>query len=241
MAYRGIHRKPSTSVRRTIARVVVAGVAVGAPLAVAPAFASADPVNWDAIAQCESGGNWSINTGNGFYGGLQFTKGTWRAYGGTKYASTANKASRSEQIAIAEKVLRGQGIGAWPVCGRKGGSTKHYSGSNTSSSHSESHSSKSHSTKSTHKSSSHKSSHTSKSVTHKSSKTTHRKATTTSRVVRSASVKATGKTYVVRSGDTLSAIATRYQVKGGWHALATLNSGIINDPNLIFPGQRIAL
>jgi LysM repeat protein len=220
--------------------ITAAGVAGTAALLGPASAAQASSVNWDAVAQCESGGNWSINTGNGFYGGLQFTKGTWKAYGGGKYASTANKASRSEQIAIAEKVLDGQGIGAWPVCGKKGGSTKHYSGSNTSGSHSESHSSKSHSTKSTHKSSSHKSSHTSKSVTHKSSKSSQHKATT-NRVVRSASVKATGKTYVVRSGDTLSAIASRYQVKGGWHSLAQLNSGTINDPNLIFPGQRIAL
>lgn len=209
--------------------ITAAGVAGTAALLGPASAAQASSVNWDAIAQCESGGNWSINTGNGFYGGLQFTKGTWKAYGGTKYASTANKASRSEQISIAEKVLRGQGIGAWPVCGKKGGSTKHYSGSNTSGSHSES---------THHSSSTHKSSHTSKSVTHKSSKSSHK---ATSRVVRSASVKATGKTYVVRSGDTLSAIATRNNVKGGWHSLAQLNSGIINDPNLIFPGQRIAL
>jgi LysM repeat protein len=218
--------------------LTAAGVAGTAALLGPASAAQASSVNWDAIAQCESGGNWSISTGNGFYGGLQFTKGTWRAYGGTKYASTANKASRSEQIAIAEKVLHGQGIGAWPVCGKKGGSSKSYKGTNTSGSHStKSHSTKSHSTKSH----STKSSHTSKSVTHKASKTTHRKATTTSKVTRATSAKATGKTYVVRSGDTLSAIASRYQVKGGWHSLAQLNTGIINDPNLIFPGQRIAL
>jgi hypothetical protein len=216
--------------------LTAAGVAGTAALLGPASAAQASSVNWDAIAQCESGGNWSINTGNGFYGGLQFTKGTWKGYGGTKYASTANKASRSEQIAIAEKVLHGQGIGAWPVCGKKGGSSKSYKGTHTSGSHStNSHSTKSHSTKS------HKSSHTSKSVTHKSSKTTQRKATTTSKVTRATSAKATGKTYVVRSGDTLSAIASRYQVKGGWHSLAQLNSSIINDPNLIFPGQRIAL
>jgi resuscitation-promoting factor RpfA len=211
--------------------LTAAGVAGTAALLGPASAAQASSVNWDAIAQCESGGNWSINTGNGFYGGLQFTKGTWKAYGGGKYASTANKASRSEQIAIAKKVLDGQGIGAWPVCGKKGGSSKSYKGTNTSGSHS---------TKS------HKSSHKSKSVTHKSSKasshkTTSHKATTTHKVTRATSAKATGKTYVVRSGDTLSAIASRYQVKGGWHSLAKLNSGIINDPNLIFPGQRIAL
>lgn len=74
-------------------------------------------VNWDAIAQCESGGNWSINTGNGYSGGLQFTSGTWHANGG---AGSAASASREEQIRVAENVLHSQGIGAWPVCGRRG-------------------------------------------------------------------------------------------------------------------------
>jgi LysM repeat protein len=77
-------------------------------------------VNWDAVAQCESGGNWHINTGNGFYGGLQFTAGTWLAYGGGAFAARADLTSREAQITIAERVLAGQGIGAWPVCGRRG-------------------------------------------------------------------------------------------------------------------------
>jgi LysM repeat protein len=77
-------------------------------------------VNWDAIAACESGGNWSTNTGNGFSGGLQFTQGTWDAYGGGQYASSAAGASRSQQIAVAQRVLASQGIGAWPVCGSRG-------------------------------------------------------------------------------------------------------------------------
>jgi uncharacterized protein YabE (DUF348 family) len=71
---------------------------------------------WDKIAQCESGGNWSINTGNGFYGGLQFSLGTWRAYGGH---GMPNNASRSTQIAIAKKIQARQGWGAWPACTRK--------------------------------------------------------------------------------------------------------------------------
>ncbi|WP_102417727.1 transglycosylase family protein [Mycobacterium sp. 4858] len=74
-------------------------------------------VNWDAIAQCESGGNWSISTGNGFSGGLQFTPSTWRANGGN---GSPQNASREEQIRVAENVLHSQGIGAWPVCGRRG-------------------------------------------------------------------------------------------------------------------------
>src|SRR2546423_7883860 len=87
--------------------------------------AYAESVNWDAIAQCESGGNWSTNTGNGFYGGLQFTQSTWKAYGGT---GSPQNASRAEQIAVAERVMQGQGLGAWPVCGAKGGSTASYKG-----------------------------------------------------------------------------------------------------------------
>ena len=77
-------------------------------------------VNWSAIAACESGGNWSISTGNGFYGGLQFTEGTWLANGGGQYAPSANLATPAEQIAVAERALASQGIGAWPVCGANG-------------------------------------------------------------------------------------------------------------------------
>jgi hypothetical protein len=86
----------------------------------AQAPASSNGVNWAAIAACESGGDWSANTGNGFYGGLQFSEGTWLAYGGGQYASSANLASESQQIAVADRVLAGQGIGAWPVCGPRG-------------------------------------------------------------------------------------------------------------------------
>jgi hypothetical protein len=90
------------------------------PVATAPAPASSGGVNWNAIAQCESGGNWSTNTGNGFYGGLQFTEGTWLANGGGQYASSANQATAAQQIAVANNVLASQGIGAWPVCGANG-------------------------------------------------------------------------------------------------------------------------
>ncbi|CAM3309147.1 transglycosylase family protein [Tsukamurella hominis] len=79
--------------------------------------ATADTVNWDAVAACESGGNWSTNTGNGYYGGLQFLPSTWRSHGGQ---GLPHQASRAEQIRVAERVLKSQGIGAWPVCGRRG-------------------------------------------------------------------------------------------------------------------------
>jgi len=90
----------------------------------APAAAPAPAVSgggaWDALARCESGGNWGINTGNGYYGGLQFSSGTWLAYGGGQYAQTANQASREQQIAIATKVRDARGgYGDWPACASK--------------------------------------------------------------------------------------------------------------------------
>lgn len=96
---------------------VTAGLAL-APLAASTATAGADTVNWDAIAACESGGNWSTDTGNGAYGGLQFKSATWAAHGGVGSPATA---SREEQIRVAENVLSTQGLGAWPKCGAQAG------------------------------------------------------------------------------------------------------------------------
>ena len=105
-----------STIRRLITLTALAlGIALGA-LTMGSGTASADSVNWDAIAQCESGGNWAINTGNGYYGGLQFSPATWKSNGGT---GMPNQASRAEQIRVAENVLRTQGIGAWPTCGKK--------------------------------------------------------------------------------------------------------------------------
>ncbi|MER7584131.1 transglycosylase family protein [Kitasatospora sp. NPDC097691] len=115
----------TTTRRNRVRLAVVAGAAVAAlPVVglVTATSASAAPASvWDSVAQCESGGNWSINTGNGFHGGLQFSAGTWRAYGGTAYAPQANQATRAQQIAVAEKVLASQGPGAWPVCSKRAG------------------------------------------------------------------------------------------------------------------------
>lgn len=93
-------------------------VAVAAPKPAAN-YAVGDGSVWDSIAQCESGGNWAINTGNGYYGGLQFSYSTWLGYGGGAYAPTADQASREQQIEIAQKVQAGQGWGAWPACTSK--------------------------------------------------------------------------------------------------------------------------
>ncbi|MEU1286009.1 transglycosylase family protein [Kitasatospora sp. NPDC005856] len=115
----------SAARRHRVRMAVVAGAAVAAlpvaGLVTATSASAATASTWDAVAQCESGGNWSISTGNGFHGGLQFSPSTWAAYGGTAYASQANKATRAQQIAVAEKVLASQGPGAWPVCSQKAG------------------------------------------------------------------------------------------------------------------------
>ena len=105
-------------VRRLLTLAALALGAAFAALTLGSGTAAADSVNWDAIAKCESGGNWAINTGNGYYGGLQFSPATWKANGGT---GMPNQASREEQIRVAENVLRTQGIGAWPSCGKAGG------------------------------------------------------------------------------------------------------------------------
>jgi hypothetical protein len=110
--------------RKTRTTAALAGAALLAPLgllAAAGNAVAADGGVWDRIAQCESGGNWHINTGNGYYGGLQFSAGTWRAYGGSTYASTADQATKSQQIAVATKVQRAQGWGAWPTCSARAG------------------------------------------------------------------------------------------------------------------------
>ena len=119
--YRGRHRAPSKT-GRTIARTAVAGAVAGAPLLVAAPAANAAPDSaWDKLAQCESGGRWNINTGNGYHGGLQFSPRTWSGFGGKEFAPVAHQATREEQIVVAERVLAKQGWNAWPACSRKTG------------------------------------------------------------------------------------------------------------------------
>jgi hypothetical protein len=106
------------NIRKTFGLATITGALALAPIGLAAGTANAESgVNWDAVAACESGGNWSTATGNGYYGGLQFTMGTWHANGGS---GSPSQASREEQIRVAENVLRTQGIHAWPVCGKRG-------------------------------------------------------------------------------------------------------------------------
>ncbi|HEY8985525.1 MAG TPA: transglycosylase family protein [Streptomyces sp.] len=227
---KGKHRRPSKATR-VVALAGVTGVAVAAPLMAAAGNASAATASeWDAVAQCESGGNWSINTGNGYYGGLQFSASTWAAYGGTAYAATANQASKSQQIQIAEKVLASQGKGAWPSCG-VGLSGASYSGGSSSSSGGSS---------------------SGRTETPASSRSTQRQAapkpsapkSTPSKTVTTPTGKKVKKgdgEYKVVKGDTLSSIAAEHKVKGGWKKLFDLNKGIVEDANLIYPGQQLSL
>ncbi|UUV28821.1 transglycosylase family protein [Amycolatopsis roodepoortensis] len=209
MSYRGKHRKMSAATRH-IARVAIAGVAVGAPLAIAATPASA--TNWDAIAQCESSGNWSTNTGNGYYGGLQFSPSTWRAYGGTGSAHTA---SREQQIAVAERVLQGQGIGAWPHCGKKGGSASPAKA-------------KSSAPKATKK------------VTPKKSTAPVQKQQAPAPAVANVANSNPAGDYTVVAGDTLSKIASKFNVQGGFQKLQELNKEYVPNADFIVVGQKLA-
>ena len=118
----------NTSMTRARTRVLRGGAVLGAAaigLGVLASPASAAEHDWSGVARCESSGNWQINTGNGYYGGLQFSSQTWLGHGGGQYAPRADLASPGEQIAVAERVLQTQGAGAWPSCGRhlRGGTT----------------------------------------------------------------------------------------------------------------------
>ncbi|WP_225811032.1 LysM peptidoglycan-binding domain-containing protein [Streptomyces spinosus] len=201
----------------------LAGAALLAPLGLLAATgnaAAADNGVWDRIAQCESGGNWHINTGNGYYGGLQFSAGTWRAYGGTAYAPTADQASRSAQIAVATRVQQAQGWGAWPVCSGRAGAfgaapAAARTGSSGTAARTSGPATKSAPTRST------------------PAQAPERPAATTHRG-------APHGGYTVRQGDTLSTIATRHGTT--WQRIYAANRAVIgDDPNLIVPGQRLAL
>ena len=107
-----------THLRKPLIKSAMVAGFIAAGMSFSTGIADADAMNWEAVAQCESGGNWAANTGNGAYGGLQFKQATWQEYGGV---GTPAKASKQQQIAVANKVLAGQGPGAWPKCGSSGG------------------------------------------------------------------------------------------------------------------------
>jgi LysM repeat protein len=194
---------------RRAAQVVLVGAMAATPLALSTGIASAD-TDWDELAQCESGGDWSINTGNGFGGGLQFTDSTWSAFGGS---GAPEDASRSEQIQVAERVKAEQGMNAWPTCSRKTGQTDDSPNSSVPSGSSSSSASESESDDEDSES-------------------------TEIRTVRDTASSGAGS-YTVKAGDTLSSIAAAHGAS--WRSLAQANPDIATDPDLILPGQTLAM
>ncbi|MET9923178.1 MULTISPECIES: transglycosylase family protein [unclassified Streptomyces] len=229
---KGKHRRPSKTVRlATLAGV--AGAAVAVPLMGATNASAASVETWDAVAQCESGGNWSINTGNGYYGGLQFSQSSWAAAGGTQYASRADLASKDQQIATAEKLLDMQGPGAW-ACAGAGGLTNDGvdPGVSTGSGQSASEPEQAQPERKAEQP-------TTRSEQREAPKAESSKKTVTTPTGEKVQ-KGDGE-YKVKTGDTLSKIAGKEGVKGGWSKLFKLNDDIVKDANLIFPGQQLHL
>ncbi|MEV5107142.1 transglycosylase family protein [Streptomyces massasporeus] len=194
---------------------VLAGAALLAPLGLLAATgnaAAADSGVWDRIAQCESGGDWHINTGNGYYGGLQFAPSTWNAYGGTAYAPTADRASRSQQIAVATKVQRAQGWGAWPTCSARAGASGSAPATDPVTS-----------------------------TERAPAKPPKARAKPSKAPARSAEHADRGSSrgdYTVRRGDTLSGVAARHGTT--WQRLYAANKAAIGgDPDMIVPGLRL--
>ncbi|MFI5683528.1 transglycosylase family protein [Streptomyces sp. NPDC051636] len=217
MAVRGRHRRYQPNrINRASLTVTAGGAGLAIPLVAAGSADAADASTWNKVAACESSGNWSINTGNGYYGGLQFTQSTWEAYGGTRYAPRADLATRDQQIAVAEKVLDGQGPGAWPVCSVHAGLTRD-GGSGV---------------------------HTESAATRHAAGPQHAKSSVRDVQPQTTPQSRAGKAemYTVVHGDTLSGIAGEHHVQGGWQRLYESNRATIgSDPDLIMPGQRLSL
>ncbi|WP_063747508.1 MULTISPECIES: transglycosylase family protein [Kitasatospora] len=246
----------SKNARRLIATTGVVGIGLTIPCLTAGSASAATVATWDKVAQCESSGNWSINTGNGFYGGLQFTASTWAEFGGTAYASRADLATKEQQIATAEKVLAVQGPGAWPVCSVQAGLTKggaapqvDTSGSsgNSSSSSSSSSSNSTGSTQSPSPSQSQsggtdKSQHSWSQSRHQNQSQPQAQAQPQAEQSTPAATDQSAGTYTVVAGDWLSAIAQSQHVDGGWQKLYDLNRSVLTEgPDMIYPGQQLAL
>ena len=237
--------------RETLSRAVSGGVAVAAltltGLGLSAAPANAAPRSpWDAIAQCESGGNWSIDTGNGYYGGLQFSASTWAAHGGR---GSAARASRAQQIKIGERVVRSQGWGAWAGCSSRLGLRGHQvpkapaavehgqrRAEPRTAKPAAKPAAKHRATDQVHEAVALRSSGTEQEKRHRAPRhAAHRTGRhAAAPVVHRA-------TYTVRTGDTLEGIARRHHIAGGWRALADANAAHIAHPSQIAVGQVLRL
>ncbi|MEU3776099.1 transglycosylase family protein [Streptomyces sp. NPDC032472] len=217
MGVRGRHRRyQPSSINRASLAVTAGGAGIALPLVGAGAGAAhaASADTWNEVADCESGNNWSINTGNGYYGGLQFSQSTWRAFGGTVYAPRADLATREQQIAVAEKVLKGQGPQAWPSCGKQAGLSRGGAAPVL----------------------------TSGTQVVTAQAPAAKDTTPPPAAPRATDTTVLPNPYVVAPGDSLSSIAVSRHVEGGWQALYETNRATVgSNPNLIFPGQRLTL
>ncbi|MEV6956867.1 transglycosylase family protein [Streptomyces sp. NPDC051183] len=227
MGVRGRHRRyQPSSINRASLAVTAGGAGIALPLIGADAAHAASVDTWNKVATCESTNNWHINTGNGYYGGLQFSQSTWRAFGGTAYAARADLATKDQQIAVAEKVLKGQGPQAWPACGKRAGLSR--SGP-------------------TPAVSPQAQSRPQAQIQSQAQVQSQRQSQVPPPPQQPAVPRPTGTSvlpspYVVAPGDSLSAIATEQHVEGGWQALYETNRATVGgNPNLIFPGQRLTL
>ncbi len=224
--------KNHTRTRALVGGLAFAGLAAtGVGLAAAPANAASGST-WDALAACESGGNWAINTGNGYYGGLQFTQGTWAANGGV--GSPAN-ASRETQIAVAEHVLGSQGWGAWPACSAKLG-LRGTSGAAPGAIPQQA--APAPAARQAAPAPQRQAAPQQRQVAPAAPRSTPAPAATSSKP---AAVATSGKTYTIASGDTLDTIATKLGVSGGWKQLWAANTSTVDDANLIYAGQTLQL
>ncbi|WP_323960385.1 LysM peptidoglycan-binding domain-containing protein [Arthrobacter sp. JZ12] len=220
------NQKLSLNVRRGLAATALVGVGIGASAGAANA---APASTWDALAQCESGGDWGINTGNGFSGGLQFTPQTWAGFGGQ---GAPQDASRAEQIAVAERVLAGQGWGAWPACSAKLGLT---AGANP--------------TPIPAAPAPAPVQVQSQQIEVQAPAPVAQAPVAQAPVVEAPVVEApaapavqvSGETYTIQSGDTLSTIAQKLGIEGGWQALYQANADHLIHADLIFTGDVLQL
>ncbi|MFI8275761.1 transglycosylase family protein [Streptomyces sp. NPDC085929] len=219
MGVRGRHRRyQPSSINRASLAVTAGGAGLALPLIGAGTAHAASVDTWNKVADCESTNNWHINTGNGYYGGLQFSQSTWRAFGGTAYAARADQATKDQQIAVAEKVLEGQGPQAWPVCGKQSGLSRSGPAPAVSPQG--------------------QGQGVKVQVQVQEAKPAAPQTTTP----RPTGTSVLPNPYVVAPGDSLSAIATSQHVEGGWQALYETNRATVGgNPNLIFPGQRLTL
>lgn len=242
-----IQQKTKKLIRRGGASLAAVAVAGGAIVATtAPANAAS---TWDKLAQCESGGNWSINTGNGYYGGLQFSLSTWKAFGGS---GMPHQASKAEQIRVATKVQAAQGWGAWPACTAKLGISGTPTGGSSSDSTSSTQTKQAAPKVTETKKAAPKVTETKKaapqvSESNNSVKSTKQAAPSTSgkhaapapqAPVFNIDVTDSGKDYTVKSGDTLAKIADQLGVDD-WRGLFVLNDDQLTNADLIMVGQTL--